>query len=152
MSINTKSIPWPIILAGIAVVAAIVMYSKSSGAVNVGTQVIPATSTASTDAANAQIAASNAASAQSYDQIIAQEFGQMVGFGTTIQNNIATTNLADIQAKRDEKIASLQAQTQQTQYNDQLAAAQAQANSQASQANSNMWGGIVSGALAIFGL
>lgn len=138
----------PLIIAAVLVLAAIVMYAKQSPNVSSGAQVL-APNNSSTDAANAQIAAANASSAQQYDQLITQEFGSMVGFGTQIQNNLTSEQLATIQAQRDEQIAAYQAQVQQTMYNDQLQAIKTQSNNQA---KSSIFGSLFGAVASIFGL
>lgn len=145
----------PLLIAGVVVIAAIVAYTRAGSTVSTGAQIVMPNN-ASTDAANAQIAASNAASQQSYQQLVGQEFGQMVGFGNNIQTNLTNVQLQNIQADvqktqiaAQEQEAALQAQTMQTQYNDQLAAQQAADHT--SQQN-NLWNGIFSTIGAIFGL
>lgn len=147
----------PLIIAAVLVLVAIVMYSRQAPSTSIGANIVQPNNS-STDAANAQIAAANASSAGSYEQVIAQEFEQMVGLGAKIQDNMTAVQEANIASKTQietatlatqqaEKIAALEAQTMQTQYNDQLQAAKTQSNNQT---KSNIFGDFFGAIASIF--
>jgi hypothetical protein len=138
----------PIIIAGVLIVLAVVIYSRSTPSVSIGAQVVQP-NTSSTDAANAQIAAANASNAATYDQLISQEFEQMVGFGAKIQDNLTSVHLADISSQQAIAIAKAQADAQKTMYNDQLQAIKTQSNNQA---KSSILGNLFGTIGAFFGL
>lgn len=156
----------PLLLAGVIVIAAIVAYSKAGSSTSIGAQVV-APNNSSTDAANVQIAATNAASSQAYNQSVVQEFEQMVGFGNNIQTNATNVQLAGIaadvqktqygdqlqasiaQTQAQEQLTAANLQAQQTMYNDQLQAIKTQSNNQTKQ---NIFGQIFGTIGAIFGI